>query len=62
MAQWNNLLHPISITPAAPMTATAAATAAASTAVTQAKVTTAATANSACQHGGGGLEPYLGLR
>ena len=57
---WNELLHPISITPAASMTA--AATAAASTAVTQAIVTTAATANSACQHGGGGLEPYLGLR
>ena len=44
MAQCTDSLQPISITPAAPMTA--AATAAAPAAVTQAVVTTAATANS----------------
>ncbi len=41
------------------MTATATA---ASTAVTKAVVTAAATANRACVHGEGGLEPYLGVR
>ncbi len=59
MAQCNDSVLPIFITLAAPMTAAATA---ASTAVTQAVVTTAATANSACRHGGGGLEPYMGLR
>ena len=56
MAQCNDSVLPIFITLAAPMTAAATA---ASTAVTQAVVTTA---NSACRHGGGGLEPYMGLR
>ncbi|DBA87802.1 TPA: hypothetical protein ACH3X1_004799 [Trebouxia sp. C0004] len=59
MAQCNDSLQPVSITPAAPLTAAATA---ASTALTQAVVTTAATANSAFRHGGGGLGLYLGLR